>query len=69
METACEALRDCEMTAAARRLDDGEAEIPLASLDARKTEERSIVGKWFFSGIYNETMSGDWGVITEGFCD
>lgn len=46
LETACEALRDCEMTAAARRLDAGEAEIPLASLDARKTEERSIVGKW-----------------------
>lgn len=42
LETACEALRDWEITAVAARMEDeGEAET-LVSLDARRTEVRNI---------------------------
>lgn len=56
LETACEALRDCTAVTA-RRVDDGEAET--ASLDARRTEVRSIVKRVI--GIYKKErkMSGD----------
>lgn len=67
METAYEALRDCEMTAAARKLDE-ERETPLASLDARKTEERNIVGNWVLV-VSTRNSELRLRVIAERFCD
>lgn len=63
LETACETPRDWEITAtAARGPNDGEAETPLASLDARRNELRSIVGAngaWWY--LQEKKVSGDWG--------